>query len=131
MYRSAKFVGMVMALVFMLTSQGGFGFHPKEFVHDLDHHRQPPSAVKHAHAHADMFTPDPDAQTHGNPADPSGEVAHQLLHALATVHLVTPSPANFSWGLASHLFIPLPSNRRLLLALPESPFRPPRSTAFA
>lgn len=130
MHSSTKFIVMVIALVFLLTSPGGFGFHSKEFVHDQGHHGQPPpSALEHAHA--DMFSAAPDAQVRGASADPAEEVAHQLLHALGTVHLVTPSPANFAWDLAAHLFVQRPSNRRLPLALPESPFRPPRSAAIA
>lgn len=132
MHSSAKFIVMVMALVFLLTSPGGFGFHSKEFVHDLDHHRQLQVQLSaFEDMHADIFTAGSNAQTPGDAADPAEEVAHQLLHALGTVHLVTSSPANFSWNLAAHLFIQLPGNRRLPLALPESPFRPPRSSAFA
>ena len=130
MHSSAKFIVMVMALVFLLTSPGGFGFHSKEFVHDPDHHRQLQLSA-FEDMHAAIFAAGSNAQTPGDAADPAEEVAHQLLHALGTVHLVTSSPANLSWGLAAHLFIQLPGNRRLPLALPESPFRPPRSSAFA
>ena len=134
MHSATKFIVMVMALVFLLTSPGGFGFHSKEFAHDLDHHRQLQVQVQlfaFEATHADMFTAASHAQTPGDAADPAEEVAHQLLHALGTVHLVMPSPANLSWGLAAHLFKQLSGNRRLPLALPESPFRPPRSPAFA
>ena len=119
-----------MALVFLMTSSGGFGFHPKEFAHDLDHHgNTPPLAFDHAHP--EVFTANQNDLTHADASDSSEELEHQLLHAVGTVHLVTASAANFSWDFATHVLTALSSNRRLLLAVPESPFRPPRSSAFA
>ena len=121
---------MVMALVFLLTSSGGFGFHPKEFDHDLDHHgQQQPLAFDHAHP--DVFAADRDDYTHGDASDPAADLEHQLLHAVGTIHLVTGSTANFSLSFATHVLTSLAGTRRLLVALPESPFRPPRSPAFA
>ena len=119
-----------MALVFLMTSSGGLGFHPKEFAHGLDHHGQP-QPLAFDHAHPEVFAADQDDRRLGDASDPAGELEHQLLHAVGTIHLVTGSTANFSWDFASHILTPLSSTRRLLVALPESPFRPPRSPAFA
>ena len=121
---------MVMALVFLLTSSGAFGFHPKEFAHNLDHHGQlQPLAFDHAHP--DVLATDTDAPTHGDASNFAAELEHQLLHALGTIHLATGRTASLSWDFATHVLTALSSTRRLLVALPESPFRPPRSSAFA
>ena len=125
-----KFIVTVMVLVFLMTSSGGFGFHPKEFAHDLDHHGQP-QPLAFDHAHPDVFVPVQEGQLHDDASETAAELEHQLLHAVGTVHLVTGSTANFSWDFAKHVLTPLSSTRRLLVALPESPFRPPRSPAFA
>lgn len=119
-----------MAMVFLMTSSGGFGFHPKEFVHDLDHHGRP-QPLAFDHAHPEIFTAEQNKQALGDAFISSEELEHQLLHAVGTVHLVTASTASFSWDFAAHVLTALSSNRRLLLAVPESPFRPPRSSAFA
>ena len=120
---------MLMVLVFSLTSSGGFGFHPKEFTHDLGHHGQPlPLAFDHTHP--EVFAAGRDDHTNGHAPDSAGEIEHQLLHAMGTIHLVTGSTANFSWDFASHVLTTLSSTRRILAALSESPFRPPRSPAF-
>ena len=120
---------MVTALVFLLTSAGGFGFHPKELAHDLAHHGQlQPLAFDHAHT--GVIAADRDAHTLGDVPDPVEELEHQLLHAVDTSHLVTGSTANFSWDFATHVMTPLSNHRRHLPALSESPFRPPRIPAF-
>ena len=126
----SKFLVLVISLVFLLTSSGGFGFHPKEFSHNLAHQgQQQPLAFDHAHP--EVFSAAQEEHMPGNAPDTTAELEHQLLHAVGTVHLVTGSTANFSWDFATHILIPLLSNRRLLVASTESPFRPPRSPAFA
>ena len=125
-----KFFLMVMTLVFLLTSSGGFAFHPKEFAHNLDHHGQP-QPLTFDHAHPEVFAAEQKDLTHGEASGFSEELEHQLLHAVGTVHLVTTSATHFSWEFATHVLTALSGNRRLLLAVAESPFRPPRGPAFA
>ncbi len=120
----AKFILLLMAMVFLLTNMGVGGFHSKEFTHDLDHHGQPlPLAFDHTHV--GVFQGDGRGVS-----DTADEIEHQLLHAMGTLHLVIGSAASFSWDIAAQILVPVLSAGRLPLAAPESPFRPPRSSAF-
>ena len=125
-----RFFALVILLVFLLTSSGGFGFHPKEFTHDLSHHGQPQS-VAFDHVYPEVITAVQEDLPNGKAVDAAAELEHQLLHAVGTVHLVTGSTANFSFDFTSHVLVPVSSKRRLLVAPPESPFRPPRSQIAA
>lgn len=111
-------------LVFLLTSMGARGFHSKEFIHDLDHHGQTSIAtLDSAHTVA--------PETGENPkSEPLDEMEHQLFHAVSTLYLLASAAASFSWDASAQILVPASSSLSLPVAELESPFRPPRSSAF-
>lgn len=105
----AKFILLLMAMVFLPTNVGAGGFHSKEFAHDLDHHGQPlPLAFNHTHV--GVFEGD----GHDAP-DIADDIEHQLLHAVGTLHLVTSSAASFAWDIAAQIQVSVLSAGRLPL----------------
>lgn len=111
-------------LVTLLTSLGARGFHPKELVHDLDHHGQTSIATLGS-AHTD--TPETGENSKSEPLD---EMEHQLFHAVGTAYLLASSTASFSWDASTPILVPASSSPNLPLAELEPPLRPPRSSAF-
>lgn len=111
-------------LVFLLTSMGARGFHSKEFVHDLAHHGQANIAALDS-AHAGVL------EAAENPkSEPLDEMEHQLFHAVSTLYLLASATVSFSWDASAQILVPASSSPSLPLAELESPFRPPRSSAF-
>ena len=114
----------MLMLVFLLTSLGARGFHSKEFVHDLDHHGQTSIATLDS-AHTGVLEAD------GKPkAEPLDEFEHQLFHAVSTPYMLASATASFSWDASAQILVPASSSPSLPVAELESPFRPPRSSAF-
>ena len=111
-------------LVFLLTSMGARGFHSKELIHDLDHHGQTSIAtLGGAHAGAPEAGENPTSE-------PLDEMEHQLFHAVSTLYMLASATASFSWDASAQILVPASSSPSLPVAELESPFRPPRSSAF-
>ena len=111
-------------LVFLLTSIGARGFHSKEFIHDLNHHGQLLSTtLDNVYATA--------SETNGlQKADLLDEIEHKLFHAVSTFYLLASALASFPWNALLQVLVPALSTHSLPRDGLESPFRPPRSSAF-
>ena len=111
-------------LVILLTSIGARGFHSKELVHDLEHHGQTSIAtLDGAHTGALESSGEPNSEL-------LDEFEHRLFHAVSTLYTLASATASFSWDASAQILVPAPSSPGPPLAEPESPFRPPRSSAF-
>lgn len=124
MHRSARTILSLLVFVFLLTSMGARGMLSKELVHDLDHHGQTSIALLGS---AHMGAP----EAGGNPkSEPLDEIEHQLLHAVSTLYVLASATASFSWDASAQILAPASSSTGLPIAEIETPFRPPRSSAF-
>lgn len=113
-----------MMFVMLLTGLSARGFHSKELVHDLDHHRQTSIAtlgISHTGA------PESGENSKSEPFD---EMEHQLFHVVGTSYLLAGSAASFVWDACSHIVVPASSSPSLPVVALEPPFRPPRSATF-
>ena len=126
MSSASRFVVLVLSLVFLLTSAGGFAFNANKFTHDLDHHRQLHSSFI-AHAPSKLPATAHDGEANHETSAGATELEHQLLHAMGSVQLFTIATINFFWAPAGSILLPMLQSRRLAVALLETPFRPPRS----
>jgi hypothetical protein len=125
MRRSARFIVLILSLVFLLTSAGGFGFNAKKFAHDLDHHGQLPLSSTH-HAPSKFAAATHYGEANHETSAKAADLEHQLLHAAGTVQLFTVATVNFFWAPAGITLLPMLHSRPLAIALLETPFRPPR-----
>ena len=121
----SRFVVLVLSLVFLLTSAGGFAFNANKFAHDLDHYGQLQSSFI-THAPAKLLAAEHDREANHQTAEGTAELEHQLLHAMGTVQLFTVATVNFFWAPAGSILLPMLHSRPLAMALHETPFRPPR-----
>ena len=127
MRSSDRFIVLILSLVFLLTSAGGFGFNANKFAHDLDHHGQLQSPSTH-HAPSKFAAAAHDGETDHQVAAGATELDHQLLHAMGTVQLFTAATVNFFWAPAGSILLPMLHSSPPAIALFETPFRPPRRT---
>ena len=111
-------------LVFLLTSMGARGFLSRELVHDLDHHGHSGFAtLDNAHTGT--------SEAGGMPkSEPLNDAEHQLLHAVGTLYVLASSIASVSWDASTQIVVPALSFRGLPIVELETPFRPPRRSAF-
>ncbi len=111
-------------LVMLLMGIGTRGFQSKELVHGLDHHAQASIAtLGSAHTGA------PETGENSKP-EPLDEFEHQLFHAVSTPYLLASATPSFSWDASTQILVPVSSSPSLPVAELETPFRPPRSSAF-
>ena len=125
MSSASRFVVLVLSLVFLLTSVGGFGFNANKFAHDLDHYGQLQSSSTH-HTPFRLSVAAHDGETNHETSAGAAELEHQLLHAMSTVQLFTAATVNFFWAPAGSILLPMLQSSPLAIALLETPFRPPR-----
>ena len=124
MRRSARTILSLLILVFLMTSMGARGFNSKEVVHDLDHHGQTNMA-----AQDDVQTGVLEAGE--NPkSELLDEIEHKLLHSVSELHFLANMAISAPWDASARILAPASSAPSLPLAELDSPFRPPRSSAF-
>lgn len=110
--------------VFLLTSMGARGFNSKEFSHDLDHHGQTDIVALDYAYNATLTTGE------NSGSAPLDEIAHQLLHAVSELHFLASTALSAPWENSARVLAPASSSPSLPVAALESPFRPPRRSAF-
>ena len=110
--------------VVLLTSMGARGFNSKEFSHDLDHHGQADIVALDYIYEATLKTGE------GPGSAPLDEIAHQFLHAVSELHFLASTTVSAPWENSAQILVPASSSPSLPVAELESPFRPPRSSAF-
>ena len=121
---STRIILSVLIVGFLLTGMVARGFHPKEMVHDLDHHGQTSVATLDS-AHRPLL------ESRETPKSESfDEVEHQLFHAVSTLHLLASAAPSFFWDAVAQILVPALNSPSLPVAELEPPFRPPRSSAF-
>ena len=124
MRSSSRILLILLTFVFLMTKGGTHGFSSAELAHDFDYHRPSESMTS---SHIAPLALDFGA----NPmSEPLGELEHHLLHALSTLHLLVNTFAGISWNSSKQKLTPASGTPSLPQAEIESPFRPPRSSAF-
>lgn len=123
--RSSSRISLILVtFIFLITKGGTHGFSSAELAHDFDHHGPSESLSS---GHSSPLALDFSA----NPmSEPLGELEHHLLHALSTLHLLVSTFAGISSNSSKHKLTPTCGMPSLPKAEVESPFRPPRSSAF-
>lgn len=110
--------------VLLLTNMGAHGFNSKELTHDLDHHGQT-GMLASDHVHTVVLEADENLKP-----ESLDELEHHLLHAAGTAYFLVSSPSSLFWNASVLTLTPASGSSSLPLAETESPFRPPRSSAF-
>ena len=124
MRSSSRIFLVLLTFVFLIAKGGTHGFGSAELAHDFDHHGPSESlSSSHSAPLALDFSANP-------MPEPLGELEHHLLHALSTLHLLVSTFAGISWNSSKHKLTPASGILSLPKAEIESPFRPPRSSAF-
>ena len=124
MRSSSRILLILLTFVFLMTKGGTHGFSSAELAHDFDHHG-PSEAFSSNH-----LAPLALDFSANSMSEPMGELEHHLLHALSTLHLLVSSLEGISWNSSKHRLSPASGAPSLPQAEIESPFRPPRSSAF-
>ena len=124
MRSSSRVILILLTLVFLVTKSGAHEFSAAELAHDFNHHRPSESLTSSRIASLAL-------DFGANPmSEPLGELEHHLLHALSTLHLLVSSFSGISWNSSKYKLTPASGTPSLPQAEIESPFRPPRSSAF-
>lgn len=124
MRSSSRIILILLAFVFLMTKGGTHGFSSAELAHDFDLHGPSESLTSsHIASMALDFSATP-------MSEPLGELEHHLLHALSAQHVMVNSFAGIAWNSSKHRLTPASGAPSLPKAEIESPFRPPRSSAF-
>ncbi len=124
MRSSSRIFLILLTFVFLIAKGGTHGFSSTELAHDFDHHGPSESLTA---SHSAPLALDSGAEPM---SEPLSELEHHLLHAFSTLHLLVGTFAGIAGNSSKHELTPASGMPSLPKSEIESPFRPPRSSAF-